>query len=81
LLAQTMRGHAIAPPPPTTAIGGIRTHLMREQPRYQPSNITWACIAPHENRKLKKRDRYAALAERALRDADAWLASAPMARA
>ncbi len=81
LLAQVLRGHAIAPPPPTTALGGIRTHLMREQPRYQPSNITWACILPHENRKLKKRDRYAALAERALHDVDAWLASAPMARA
>jgi methylenetetrahydrofolate--tRNA-(uracil-5-)-methyltransferase len=80
LLAQSLRGHAIAPPPPTTALGGIRTHLMREQPRYQPSNITWACIAPHENRKLKKRDRYAALAERALRDVDSWLASAPLAR-
>lgn len=80
LLAQSLRGHAIAPPPPTTALGGIRTHLMREQPRYQPSNITWACIAPHENRKLKKRERYAALAERALRDVDAWLASAALAR-
>jgi methylenetetrahydrofolate--tRNA-(uracil-5-)-methyltransferase len=81
MLAQTLAGHALTPPPPDTALGGIRTHLSRPQPRYQPSNITWACLPPHENRKLKKRDRYAALAERALASCDAWLASAPMARA
>ena len=38
-------------------------------------------MPPHENRKLKKRDRYAALAERAVRAMDAWLVSAPLARA
>jgi methylenetetrahydrofolate--tRNA-(uracil-5-)-methyltransferase len=73
MLAQAMRGQAVVPPPPTTALGGIRTHLMREQPRYQPSNITWACLPPHENRRLKKRERYAALAERALVDLGRWL--------
>ncbi len=40
MLAQTMNGGAIAPPPETTALGGIRTHLSRPQPKYQPSNIT-----------------------------------------
>ncbi len=79
-LAQTLAGEAFVPPPPTTALGGIRTHLGRPQPRYQPSNITWACMPPHPNRKLKKRDRYQALAERALIDLEAWLASAPLAR-
>jgi methylenetetrahydrofolate--tRNA-(uracil-5-)-methyltransferase len=73
MLAQALRGKPVAPPPPTTALGGIRTHLMRAQPRYQPSNITWACLPPHENRRLKKRDRYAALAERALVDLGGWL--------
>ncbi len=80
MLAQTMNGGAIAPPPETTALGGIRTHLSRPQPKYQPSNITWACLPPHENRKLKKRERYGALAERALVALDGWLASAPLAR-
>ncbi|HQY60670.1 MAG TPA: methylenetetrahydrofolate--tRNA-(uracil(54)-C(5))-methyltransferase (FADH(2)-oxidizing) TrmFO, partial [Polyangiaceae bacterium] len=65
-LAQTLAGLPFTPPPPTTALGGLRTHLSRPQPRYQPSNITWACMPPHENRRLKKRDRYQALAERAL---------------
>jgi methylenetetrahydrofolate--tRNA-(uracil-5-)-methyltransferase len=78
MLAQALRGERIAPPPETTALGGIRTHLSRPQPKFQPSNITWACLPPHENRKLKKRERYGALAERALVALDAWWAEAPL---
>jgi methylenetetrahydrofolate--tRNA-(uracil-5-)-methyltransferase len=74
MLAQALRGRPIAPPPATTALGGIRTHLMRPQPKFQPSNITWACLPPIDDRKRKKRDRYAMMAERALADLDAWLA-------
>jgi methylenetetrahydrofolate--tRNA-(uracil-5-)-methyltransferase len=79
LLAQATLTGAIHPPPEATALGGIRTHLARPQPTFQPSNLTWACLPPHENRKLKKRERYTALAERALVNIDAWLASAPLA--
>ena len=76
LLAQKLRGEAVVPPPLTTALGGILTHLSRKQPRYQPSNITWAHLPPLEGqaRRLKKRERYDAMAERALRDHDAWRA-------
>jgi methylenetetrahydrofolate--tRNA-(uracil-5-)-methyltransferase len=77
MLAQALRGEAVTPPPETTALGGILTHLKRPQPSYQPSNITWACMAPLDNRRLKKRDRYQAMADRALVDLAAWLASAP----
>ncbi len=80
MLAQTLLGEPPSPPPETTALGGILTHLARPQPRYQPSNITWACMPPHENRRLKKRDRYQALSERALTSLEAWLAGAPLAR-
>ena len=80
LLAQATMTGAIHPPPEATALGGIRTHLARPQPTFQPSNLTWACLPPHENRKLKKRERYTALAERALASIDGWLASAPLAR-
>jgi methylenetetrahydrofolate--tRNA-(uracil-5-)-methyltransferase len=73
MLAQWNARGAIDPPPPETALGGIRTHLARPQPTFQPSNITWACMPPHENRKLKKRDRYAALADRALAAIDLWV--------
>ena len=81
MLAQTMLGLPLTPPPVNTALGGIRTHLARKSPNYQPSNITWACLPPHETRKMKKRERYMALAERALVALDTWLADAPLARA
>ena len=81
LLAQSLRGERVTPPPETTALGGIRTHLMRETERFQPSNITWACIPPPADPKLRKRERYQAMADRALADLDAWLANAPLARA
>ncbi len=61
----------VAPPPKTTALGGLLGHLSRETKDYQPSNITWAHVAPLDVRK-KKKDRYEAMAERALRDLDAW---------
>jgi methylenetetrahydrofolate--tRNA-(uracil-5-)-methyltransferase len=80
-LAQTLAGQPFTPPPPTTALGGLRTHLARPQERYQPSNITWACIPPLGDRRLKKRERYAQMAERALVDLGRWLDEAPLARA
>src|SRR6185503_19462576 len=75
MLAQRLRGAPVVPPPSTTALGGILTHLARKQPRYQPSNITWAHLPPLEgmDRRLKKRARYEAMAQRALADLDAWL--------
>jgi len=54
MLAQSLAGAGLAPPPETTALGGIRTHVMRAQPNFQPSNITWACMPPHPER-MKKR--------------------------
>jgi methylenetetrahydrofolate--tRNA-(uracil-5-)-methyltransferase len=74
-MAQRMLEVPISFPPETTALGGIRTHLARKSDRYQPSNITWAHLPPLPNRRLKKRDRYEAMAERALRDLDEWLAT------
>lgn len=73
MLAQRLRGGDIVPPPETTALGGLRAHLLRPNPNFQPSNVTWAHFPPHENRRLKKRDRYEAMAQRALRDLDPWL--------
>ncbi len=81
MLAQALSGHAVTPPPETTALGGIRTHLARASDRFQPSNITWACIPPPGDRKLKKRDRYQRMADRALADLDGWLDTAPLASA
>jgi methylenetetrahydrofolate--tRNA-(uracil-5-)-methyltransferase len=73
MLADRLRGRGAVAPPPSTALGGLLTHVQRPSPNFQPSNITWACLPPHENRRLKKRDRYAALAVRALVALDDWL--------
>jgi methylenetetrahydrofolate--tRNA-(uracil-5-)-methyltransferase len=62
------------PPPPTTAHGGLLAHLSRAGPEFQPSNITWALLAPWEGKRLRRRARYQALAERALRDLTQWSA-------
>ncbi|MSP25992.1 MAG: methylenetetrahydrofolate--tRNA-(uracil(54)-C(5))-methyltransferase (FADH(2)-oxidizing) TrmFO [Myxococcales bacterium] len=78
LLAQSLKGEAVTPPPDTTALGGLLTHLARrsEKARYQPSNITWAHFPPLADRpaRAKKRDRYVLMAERALEDIVPWLA-------
>jgi len=81
MLAQSLLGHAVTPPPPTTALGGVITHLQRDVKDYQPSNVTWAWLPPLENRRLKKHDRYEAMARRALDDLAAWMGAAPLARA
>jgi methylenetetrahydrofolate--tRNA-(uracil-5-)-methyltransferase len=73
LLARRLRGESAPLPPETTALGGLFTHVSRPQPVFQPSNVTWACVAPLGDRRLKKRDRYAAMAERALVDLARWL--------
>jgi methylenetetrahydrofolate--tRNA-(uracil-5-)-methyltransferase len=78
MLADRLAGREPRRPPETTALGGILTHLSRKQPRYQPSNITWAHLPPlgGTGRRLKKRDRYEAMAERALADLATWLREA-----
>jgi methylenetetrahydrofolate--tRNA-(uracil-5-)-methyltransferase len=67
-----LNGSEPALPPPTTALGGIVTHLGRNPDDYQPSNITFSHIAPWDGRRLKKREKYEAMAERALRDLEGF---------
>jgi methylenetetrahydrofolate--tRNA-(uracil-5-)-methyltransferase len=81
MLAQALLERDIVPPPATTALGGVLTHLGRDVRDYQPSNVTWAWLPPLADRRLKKRDRYEAMARRALADLEAWLERAPLARA
>jgi methylenetetrahydrofolate--tRNA-(uracil-5-)-methyltransferase len=75
-LAGTLKGCPVQPPPVTTALGGLLAHLARKQPApYQPSNITWAHFPPlaAHARRHKKRERYEAMAQRALMDLESWL--------
>jgi methylenetetrahydrofolate--tRNA-(uracil-5-)-methyltransferase len=74
MLAQRLRGAALDPPPPTTALGGLLTHLGRPNDDFQPSNVTWAMFPPLADARLRKRERYEAMAERALADLGPWLA-------
>jgi methylenetetrahydrofolate--tRNA-(uracil-5-)-methyltransferase len=76
-LAQSLRGEVVTPPPPTTALGGVLTHLRGQLGAYQPSNVTWAWLPPLGDRRLKKRERYAAMAERALDELARWLDRSP----
>lgn len=73
MLAQRLFDEPLTPPPPTTALGGLRTHMMRKVDDYQPSNITWAHVPPFEKRIRNKQERYRLMAERALGDLAGWL--------
>ena len=71
-VAARLRGAEPVLPPSTTALGGIVTHLGRNGADYQPSNITFSHIEPWDGRRLKKREKYEAMAERALRDLEVF---------
>lgn len=73
-VAARLRGEEPVLPPPTTALGGLVTHIGRNADDYQPSNITFSHIAPWAGARLKKRAKYEAMAERALRDLETFRA-------
>ncbi|MGZ3421107.1 MAG: methylenetetrahydrofolate--tRNA-(uracil(54)-C(5))-methyltransferase (FADH(2)-oxidizing) TrmFO [Polyangiales bacterium] len=78
MLAQRLAGQAIAPPPRTTAMGGLLTHLARDpgdKHGFQPSTVTWAHVPPIEGlpRRIQKVEKYERMAARALADLQGWL--------
>ncbi len=79
MLAQSLLGGHASPPPATTALGGVITHLTRPAPDYQPSNVTWAWLPPMPDRRLKKKERCEALAARALAELASWMDATPLA--
>lgn len=75
-LARSLAGSAFEPPPATSALAGLMTHLRGGSLAFQPSNITWAHVPPlpaDGRKKIPKRERYERLAARALADIDAWV--------
>ncbi len=72
-VAERLLGREPVLPPKTTALGGLIAQLSRNPDDYQPSNITFSHLSPHTGKRLKKRDKYQAMAERALADLAAWL--------
>jgi methylenetetrahydrofolate--tRNA-(uracil-5-)-methyltransferase len=73
--AGQLAGAPVAPPPVTTALGGLYQHVTA--PRigkagFTPTNINFGLLPPPEER-VKKRDRRAWLVARARRDLAPWL--------
>ena len=72
------RGHELLIPPRTTAHGALVHYITEADPKhFQPMNINWGLFPPLEmppkkRKRLPKRERYRLMAERALRDLEAW---------
>src|SRR5262245_11523532 len=77
LLAAELRGQHVAPPPPTTMLGGLYHHVTAPREgnyKYGPTNVNYGLLPPLPGtRKDNKKPR---MAERAHADLDAWLATA-----
>lgn len=78
-LAAEVAGKTTHPLPFTTALGALSRHLTEsEAKRFQPANINYGLFPPLEQRS-NKRQRRAALAERARTDLTAWAAASGVA--
>jgi methylenetetrahydrofolate--tRNA-(uracil-5-)-methyltransferase len=78
--AAERRGAAVSPPPATTALGALLGHITGggDPETFQPMNVNFGLFPeippPSGRKKLKRREKKPLIAERALRDLDAWLA-------
>lgn len=71
-----VRGLEPALPPPTTMLGGLLRYLRKADPTtFQPMNSNFGLVDPLRVGIRNKRERRRRLAERALHDLRAWLAS------
>jgi methylenetetrahydrofolate--tRNA-(uracil-5-)-methyltransferase len=71
--ARRARGLVLLTPPPTTAHGALIAHLTNTATRdFQPMNVNFGLFPPL-SRRIPKKHRGAAYAERALKDLTAWI--------
>jgi methylenetetrahydrofolate--tRNA-(uracil-5-)-methyltransferase len=72
--AAQARGGTVAPPPATTALGALLTHITKgaDAQTFQPMNVNFGLFPPLET-EVRGRDRKKLMAHRALTDLDAWL--------
>ena len=75
--AAELAGHALAPPPVTTALGALLGHITggAEAETYQPMNVNFGLFPPIEGR-TKKADRKRMYTDRARAALDDWIAAA-----
>ncbi len=69
-----------APPPSTTAMGALLSHITggADATTFQPMNVNFGLFPPIEGT-LRGKERKQALAARALRDFERWIAPTPLA--
>jgi len=72
--AAMAKGESVSSVPRTTAIGALAYYVSHANPaHYEPSNITFGIMPPLDAAPKGKKLRNLALAERALRDLQAWV--------
>ncbi|MEA3014121.1 MAG: methylenetetrahydrofolate--tRNA-(uracil-5-)-methyltransferase [Sphingomonadales bacterium] len=76
--AAELSGEALAPPPPTTALGALLGHITggADAALYQPMNVNFGLFPPIEGTRTKKADRKKLYTTRARTDLAAWLDAA-----
>ena len=74
-ISERLKGREPAPLPEMTAHAGLIRQTSRHADDYQPSNITFAHFPAWEGARLKKRAKYEAMAERSLKELDAFIAA------
>jgi len=74
--AAELMGSELAPPPPTTALGALLSHITggAEADSYQPMNVNFGLFPPLDG-KAKKAERKLALTGRARQSLSEWLAA------
>src|SRR5436190_12495441 len=75
--AAELEGKALAPPPPTTALGALLGHITggADAASYQPMNVNFGLMPPLEGPKTKKADRKKLYTSRAADDLETWRAA------
>lgn len=76
LLAAELKGQTLEPPPRTTALGALITHVTRprgEGERFEPSNVTFGLLPPPQQKIKKRRERREHICQRALEHLQSWM--------
>ena len=68
-----LEGRTMTPPPADTMCGALIRYITSENKDFQPMGSNMGILPPLETHIRDKRERYAALAERAVADMKAWL--------
>ncbi len=75
-LSARLQGQPLAPPPETTALGGLYHHIVSPRAKgqaYAPTNINFGLLPPLPGR-VRKKERKRRMSDRAAVDLSAWLA-------